>query len=172
MTCPGSQRFLKGFLSPSCTFYQTCLTPILWQYRLHRKIDNDKKVRPGCLVSLFGLQPRLLYRVNVKQVKRAFKVARFAEIWPVVRWSSAVVVHLCQNSKHLIIQSFEILLLGKYPVRKGEDRDVVLFITVSHLRNITTVAQLTLKTSATEKYYQVRQTGSPVTLSICKLCYI
>lgn len=72
----------------------------------------------------------------------------------------------------MIIQSFEILLLRKYPVRKGEDRDVILFITVSHLRNITTVAQLTLKTSATEKYYKVRQTSSPVTLSICKLGYI
>lgn len=67
-----------------------------------------------------------------------------------VRWSSAVVAQLCQSSKHLIIQSFENLLLGKYPVRKGEDRDVVLFITVCHLL----VAQLTLKTSATEKILQ------------------
>lgn len=72
----------------------------------------------------------------------------------------------------MIIQSFENLLLGKYPVRKGEDRDVVLFTTVIHLTNITTVAQLTLKTSATEKYYKVRQRGSPVTLSICKLGFI
>lgn len=50
----------------------------------------------------------------------------------------------------MIIQSFENLLLGKYPVRKGEDRDVVLFIMVCHLL----VAQLTLKTSATEKILQ------------------
>lgn len=71
-----------------------------------------------------------------------------------VRWPSAVVVQLCQSSKHLIIQSFENLLLGKYPVRKGEDRDVVLFITVCHLTNITTVAQLTLKTSATKEILQ------------------
>lgn len=59
MACPGSQRFLKRFLSPTCNFYQTCLTPILWQYRLHREIDNDMKVRPGCLVSFFRFTAKI-----------------------------------------------------------------------------------------------------------------